>query len=100
MARHALSAEGFHPCLQSDSAVLTLVNFFASSSRLTTGLLAFTLSSFPFILSAQPTQSASGATEALSFEQARSRLLEVSDALMASEANTDGKRDLRQASRS
>lgn len=39
-------------------------------------------------------------TQALSFESARLRLLEVSDALAASEANVAGKRDLQQASRS
>ncbi|UJB21958.1 MULTISPECIES: TolC family protein [Lysobacter] len=41
-----------------------------------------------------------GGARALSFEQARSRLLQKSDALAASEANVDSKRDLQQASRS
>ncbi|ALN93768.1 outer membrane efflux family protein [Lysobacter gummosus] len=42
----------------------------------------------------------SDGARALSFEQARSRLLQKSDALVASEANVDSKRDLQQASRS
>lgn len=50
-------------------------------------------------LAQEPRDDFAGA-EILSFEQARMRLLQVSDALAASEANVDGKRDLQQASRS
>lgn len=60
--------------------------------------LALSLPSVP--ASAQASPGGSDAVQVLSFEQARSRLLEVSDALAASEANVDNKRELQQASRS
>ncbi len=62
--------------------------------------LALALSSASPPLAAQDAAGTFGTQDALSFDQARARLLEVSDALAASQAGVDGKRDLQQASRS